>query len=91
MADALAQLSEARSAVNKLMWELLTPEERTAITAPAVKASLASRAKDPKIVRSKRAAANASSITPESARARALKAWETKRKKKEEQETRRKR
>ncbi len=77
------QLSVAWTALNKRRWSTLTPEQRSRATKPAVKASLASRAKDPPKVRSARASKAASSISPAAAQARAMKAWETKRRKRE--------
>ena len=70
--------SELFSKANKKMWAGMTAEQRSEATAPAVKASLISRGKDSLRIRRERAARNGRAISPTAAKARAVKAWATK-------------
>lgn len=73
----------AASALGKRRWAGMTAEERREVMLYAVERSAKLRKLQPKSVRKARAAKAAKSISPEAAKARAMKAWETRRKKAE--------
>ncbi len=73
-------------AMNAIRWAKVT--DRTAETAKAVAAAAKARKKKPKAERTRLAKEAAAAITPDAAKSRALKAWETKRRKKAEAEGR---
>lgn len=75
-------VSAARALIN-LRWSRIPVEERTEVTKKAVEAAAKKRRAEPKSVKKARAVKAATSISPEAAKARALKAWETKRRKAE--------
>ena len=73
----------AASTLAKIRWEGLSADERREAMAPAIARSAKVRKSQPRAIRAARAAKAAKSISPEAAKARALKAWETKRRKAE--------
>ena len=75
-------VSAARALIN-LRWSKIPAEKRAEELRPAIEAAAKKRRSEPKSVRKARAAKAAKAISPEAAKARALKAWETKRRKAE--------
>ena len=75
-------VSAARALIN-LRWSKIPVEKRAEELRPAVEAAAKKRRSEPKSVRKARAVKAAKAISPEAAKARALKAWETKRRKAE--------
>lgn len=71
----------AASALGKRRWAGMTADERREVMQYAVERSAQLRKLQPKAVRKARAVKAAKSISPEAAKARAMKAWETRRKK----------
>ena len=88
--DEQSQTSEdspvvsAARVLGKLRWKgVSSAERREFMHSRAIAKSVKVRKSQPKATRTARASANAKAITPEAAKARALKAWETKRRKAE--------
>lgn len=73
----------AASTLSNLRWSRIPVEKRADELRSAIEAAAKKRRAEPKSVRKARAVAAAKSISPEAAKARALKAWETKRRKAE--------
>ena len=73
----------AARALSKLRWSKLSRDERRNVMAPIVEKAAKKRRAEPRAVKKARATAAAKAISPEAAKARALKAWETKRRKAE--------
>lgn len=83
--EIIKQMSKRRSTKSKLMsmtaklrYKGTTPEERQQATAAATKAAALASRKHPRKT-AKRLSANAKAITPAAAKARAKKAWATRR------------